>query len=155
MPSGSWDKEILMKRKLGLAALLALGLAFVGIWRSGAFGPSPSKGQLSVGAAVVQGLVPSAFADPPIPDCPATFAVCDDTFGRNCNFSTMCTITDTGDRKCKKPDGSTFQCSGGQKIQIQHCPCREVFHNTCCDDDTCGPCPTCEAQPGSQTYFCL
>ncbi len=143
-----------MKRVLGLVGLLLLVVGVMWIWESGAFAPPGGKEQRAVGTEK-QGLVPNAFADPPIPDCPAIFAVCEDTFGRNCNFSTMCTTTDTGNKKCKKPDGSIFHCQGNQSIIQQNCPCRDVFHLTCCDDETCGPCPACEEQPGSQTYFCI
>ena len=143
-----------MKRVLGIVGLLLVVVGVMVIWESGLFAPSGGKGQWPL-ATKTQGLVPSAFADPPIPDCPAIFAVCDDTFGRNCNFSTMCTLTNTGDKKCRKPDGSIFQCTGSQRIWQQNCPCRDVFHMTCCDDDTCGPCPACEAQPGSQSYLCI
>jgi hypothetical protein len=142
-----------MKRVLGLVGLLLLVVGVTWIWDSGLLAPSGGEEKRVVGADR-EGLVPSAFADP-IPDCPAIFAVCDDTFGRNCNFSTMCTTTDTGNHRCKKPDGSIFHCQGNQSIFQQNCPCRDVFHLTCCDDETCGPCPACEAQPGSQTYFCI
>ena len=138
-----------MKKLLGLGGvmLLAAGL----IWISGALqkeAPGPS-GQAT------SGLVSPAWADPPIPDCPDIFSDCGNTFGRRCRVSTMCTLTNTNEKKCKKPDGGVFTCSGQQKIHVQNCPCEEVFHMTCCDDDTCGPCPLCESQAGSQTYLCI
>jgi hypothetical protein len=139
-----------MKKLLGLTGVTLLAVAL--IWVSGAFrNDAPDR----TASAASGGLVSPAFADPPVPDCPAIFSICADTFGRNCNISSMCTTTNTNERKCKKPDGTIFQCSGQQKIHVQNCPCREVFHNTCCDDETCGPCPLCESQPGSQTYLCI
>ena len=141
-----------MKRSFGLASLMLLGLFGLTLWGTGVIGPSGQRPD--AGGSPAPGLIPSAFADP-TPDCPAVFSQCDNTFGRRCNFSTQCTITDTGNHKCKQPTGGNFVCPGGQTVHVQDCPCREVFHNTCCDDDTCGPCPACESQPGSQSFFCL
>ena len=142
-----------IKRKVGYAGFSMLALCVLAVWSSGLLTLSGGKNATAAGSGQ-QGIVPSAFPDP-VPDCPATFAQCDNTFGRRCNFSTMCTMTNTGLDKCKKPTGGNFNCPGSQTIWVQNCPCRDVFHMTCCDDETCGPCPTCESQPGSQTYFCL
>lgn len=143
-----------MKRFLSFAGLV--GLVAGVFW---VMGPGLQENSDTLngkpGSLGTTSLASPAWADPPIPDCPAIFAICEDTFGRNCNFSPMCTTSDTGEKKCKKPDGSTFMCQGSQTIRVQNCPCREVFHMTCCDDKTCGPCPLCESQPGSQNYFCL
>jgi hypothetical protein len=139
-----------LKKLVGLGGVMILAAGLV--WISGI---SQKTAPDRPAQEVSTGLVSPAWADPPVPDCPAIFAICDNTFARRCNFSTMCTTTNTNEKKCKKPDGSIFQCTGAQKIHVQNCPCREVFHNTCCDDDTCGPCPLCESQPGSQTYFCI
>src|SRR5262245_53448154 len=105
-----------VRRSLGLASFLLLGLFVLGLWGTGLIGPTSEKTPGAAAARGTQGIIPSAFADP-TPDCPAIFSQCSDTFGRNCNFSTMCTVTDTGLHKCKMPQGGNFVCTGQQTIR--------------------------------------
>lgn len=139
-----------MKKLLAVSAALFLlaGLVWLsGIHASNA--PAPAAVAPEMRQPALEPLAP-----PSIPDCPATFTSCVDVPGKSCRVSTACNTTDTGERRCRQPDGSIFDCQGNERIHIQNCPCRTRLQNICCPECPEFTCGDCEGQPGSQSFFC-
>jgi hypothetical protein len=86
----------------------------------------------------------------PIPQCPTNFSNCPDVPGRNCSLQNCVTI-ELGPQ-CKKGN-RIIGCEPPATIHQTTCDCEEQFHQTCCDDDTCGfECGVCAG--GSLATFC-
>ena len=93
-----------------------------------------------------------AVAAPPIEPCPGVFADCEDQPGRLCR-ETNCSTSDSGDKRCERPDGSVLKCMGNQSIHVTSCGCTAGPTLICCFDESCGfECGFCGS--GSQTIFC-
>lgn len=115
--------------------------------------PTPVDGMICVSEAG-QLDTPSTRPDMepmgPIPPCPVNYSNCLDVPGRNCSLQNCATV-DLGWTQCKKGN-RVIGCSVGT-IHQTTCDCEEAFHQTCCDDDSCGfDCGICTG--GSLATFC-
>ena len=105
-------------------------------------------------AITAAGFTVDVAADPDsgMPDCPAVFTSCTNSLNVVCRTSS-CSTTDTGEHKCRQPDGHVLNC-GNKSIHVTSCGgCTKVFEASCCHQMPACLCATC-GDGGNQFFDC-